>query len=274
VLGIGGGDPAFRDDDGSADPSVTSALAEFAGGRGSEHDVLLALGASRLLVPVVAVLADDRGLADGPGLVDGSRVPDRMAEAGDQVAGDPDSAALRRAGQGDKATDMALPTLVGLDGRRAIPAFTSLDSLTRWQADARPVPVIARAACQTACAESAAVVIDVAGPVPFAIEGARLAALARGEEPPPAWADPDVREIVAAVLAGRLDVASFELEDGGDDYDLAVVLTLAGPATAEWGGRDLADLGGAVVAQVMSRLGGRLRRGVGIWLSEVSVIDQ
>jgi hypothetical protein len=274
VLGIGGGDPAFRDDDGSADPRVTSALAEFADGRGSEHEVLLALGASRLLVPVVAVLADNRDLVADPGLVDGSRVPDLMAEAGDHAAGDPDSAALRRAGQGEKATDMALPTLVGLDGRRAIPAFTSLESLTRWQADARPVPVIARAACQTACAESAAVVIDVAGPVPFAIEGARLAALARGEAPPPAWADPDVREIVAAALAGHLEVESFELENGGDDHDLAIVLALAGQATAESSAADLAELGGAVVAEVMSRLGARLRRGVGIWLTEPSALDQ
>jgi hypothetical protein len=200
-----------------------------------------------------------------------------MAEADEKAADDPESAALRRAGQGEKATDMAMPTLVGLDGRRAIPAFTSLESLTRWQADARPVPVTARAVWQTACAESAAVVIDVAGPVPFAVEGARLTALARGDHPPLACADPDVHEIVAAVLADRLDVASFELEDPGDDHDLAIVLTLASPAMAERSARyaaGLAELGGAIVAEVMSRLGGRLRRGVGVWLSEASVIDQ
>jgi hypothetical protein len=274
VLGISGGDPAFRDDDGSADPGVAVALADFAAGHGSEHEALLALAASRLLVPVVAVLADDLSGSDDPSLVDDPGDPGTVAEVGDQVAGDLDSAALRRAGQGENATDMALPTLVGLDGRRAIPAFTSLESLTRWQADARPVPVTARAAWQTACAESAAVVIDVAGPVPFAIEGSRLAALARGEEPPPAWADPDVREIVAAVLAGRLDVASFELEDGGDDHDLAIVLTLAGPAMEKSSASDLAELGGAVVADVMSRLGGRLRRGVGVWLTEPSPLGQ
>lgn len=274
VLGIGGGDPAFRDDDGSADPVVTSALAEFAGGQGSEHAALLALAASRLLVPVVAVLADDLSGSDDPSLVEDPGDPGAIAEVGDQAAGDLDSAALRRAGQGENATDMALPTLVGLDGRRAIPAFTSLESLTRWQADARPVPVTASAAWQTACAESAAVVIDIAGPVPFAIEGSRLAALARGEEPPPAWADPDVRGIVAAALAPHLEVESFELEDGGDDHDLAIVLALAGPAMAASSAADLAEVGGAVVAEVMSRLGGRLRRGVGIWLSEPSALDQ
>src|SRR6185437_10985047 len=91
---------------------------------------------------------------------------------------------LRAVGRGEKASDMAMPTLIGLDGRRAVPAFTSLQSMNRWQSDARPVPVAALAVWQTACADSAAVVIDVAGPVPFAVEGARLAALARGEEAP------------------------------------------------------------------------------------------
>ncbi|HUC55868.1 MAG TPA: SseB family protein [Streptosporangiaceae bacterium] len=230
MLGISAGDPSFRDDDGSASPAVAAALAGFAAGRASEHAALEELAGSRLLVPVVAVRDD---------------------QAGEAVLG-------------EKASDMAMPTLIGIDGRRAIPAFTGLDALKRWQADARPVPVRARAVWETACAEDSAVVIDVAGPVPFAVEGARLLALAAGAEPPLPDADPDVREIVASVLAGHLDIASFELEPGGDDHDLGIVLTLAEGA----GTSDPASLGGQVIEGVMSRLGGRLRRGVQIWLSE------
>jgi hypothetical protein len=234
-----------------------TALASFAAGRGSEHAVLTVLAGSRLLVPVIAVLAGEPGEAGDPGEPEPAR-PQPAAEQ--QEPGE----RLRAAGQGEKASDMAMPTLIGLDGRRAIPAFTGLDSLKRWQADARPVPVRAIAVWQTACAEDSAVVVDVAGPVAFAVEGARLAALAAGAAPPLPPDDPDVREIAASVLAGQLDVASFELEPGGDEHDLGIVLTLA----ERPGNPDVARLGSEVIDAVMSRLGARLRRGVRIWLSE------
>lgn len=241
MLGITGGDPSFRNDDGSANPDVTAALADFAAGRGSEHAVLTALAASRLLVPVVALLADQ--LDPEP----------------------PRPAAVTSAIQGEKASEMAMPTLIGIDGRRAVPAFTSLESMSRWQSDARPVPVAALAVWQSACADSSAVVIDVAGPVPFAVEGARLAALARGEAAPQPFADPDVRDIVAAVLASQLDVASFELQPDDAGHDLAIVLVLT--TQAEAGSElDAADLGARIADAVMARLGGRMRRGVAIWL--------
>jgi len=254
VLGISGGDPAFRGDDGSAPSEVTAALAEFAAGRAGEQAVLAALAACRLLVPVVAVLAEEPNLAEP--------VSTTAQVASAPAVGTPP--ALRAAGRAEKASEMAMPTLIGLDGRRAVPAFTSLQSMSRWQSDARPVPVAALAVWQTACADSAAVVIDVAGPVPFAVEGARLAALARGEQAPEPYRDPDVHEIVAAVLAGQLDVASFDLQPGDGDQDLAIVLTLTGEASTE----AVARIGADVAEAVQTRLGGRFRRGIAIWLGE------
>lgn len=237
MLGISGGDPAFRNDDGSARPEVVAALTDFASGRGSEQAVLAALASCRLLVPVVAVLAEDVDLA---------------------------GTELRAALRGEKASDMAMPTLIGLDGRRAVPAFTSLQSMSRWQTDARPVPVAALSVWQTACADSAAVVIDVAGPVPLAVEGARLAALARGEEAPEPFRDPDVHEIVAAILANQLDVASFDLQPGDGDQDLAIVLTLTDDASPA----AVARIGAELAEAVQARLGARFRRGIAIWLGD------
>ena len=72
-------------------------------------------------------------------------------------------------------------------------AFTGMDALARWRPDARPVPAEADRVWRAAVAEGCAVVIDVAGPVPLAVEGARLAALAAGQPVPPAHEDPDVR---------------------------------------------------------------------------------
>jgi SseB protein N-terminal domain len=230
VPGISGGDPSFRDDDGSAEPGVTAVIEAFAAGRGTERDVLTALAGSRLLVPVVAV--------------------------------QPDATAGGEPGQGDKASEMALPMLIGLDGRRAIPAFTSQDSMRRWQPDARPVPAAARQVWQAATQDACAVIIDVAGPVPVAVEGARLAALARGEAVPAPCTDPDVHEVVSDVLAGRLAIAAFELRPGDAERDLIISLTLS-PGS---GGYDVAGLAAEVGNAVMARLGGRLRRGVAIWL--------
>ena len=89
---------------------------------------------------------------------------------------------------------MALPTLIGNDGRKAVIAFTGTDTLRRWRADARPVPVPGRASvAAVAPTEADAVVIDVAGPVPLVVEGARLRALASGEPPPLPHEDPDIR---------------------------------------------------------------------------------
>lgn len=252
MLGITGGDPSFRHDDGSASKDVTAALADFAAGYGTEHAVMTALAGSRLLVPVVAVLADQLEPA-----------PRRASWA--EPAGQAGLAAPRPAIRAEKASEMAMPTLIGADGRRAVPAFTSLESMSRWQSDARPVPVTALAVWQSACADSCAVVIDVAGPVPFAVEGSRLATLARGEPAPQPFADPDVRDIVAAVLSSQLDVASFELQPDDGGHDLAIVLVLTPEATAD-GARDVAQLGAEVADAVMARLGGRLKRGVAIWL--------
>ena len=197
-------------DTGGADPAVTTALAAYAAGAATEHAVLTAVAASRLLVPVVAVLAEAN--ADGT----------------------------------EKETEMALPTLIGNDGRKAVIAFTSTDTVTRWRADARPVAVPAARLWPAAAAEQAdAVVIDVAGPVPLVVEGARLRALASGAPPPFPHEDPDIRAQVAAVTD------DFTLEPGGEEAELTVTVKT----------RDLAAARAAAGA-IAARLAPRLRRGI------------
>jgi hypothetical protein len=199
-------DPRFRDDDGAADPAAAAALSAFAAATGSEHDVLTALAGTRLLVPVVAVLASEDA-ADPAGHPAASpRSPDQRA-GGREVSAEPPASqgsggpdARHRAVRGEKASEMALATLVGRDGRPAIPAFTSLDALARWQPSARPVPAEAALVWRAAVEDSCAVVIDVAGPVPLAVEGARLAALAGGAPVPPPHEDPDVHAAVTAAI--------------------------------------------------------------------------
>lgn len=134
-------------DVGAADPAVTAALAGYAARTGGPEPVVAALAQSRLLVPVVAVL-DEAGTA-----ADGARF--------------------------EKSSHMATVSTTGLDGRRGLLAFTSLESLRRWKPDARPVPAPTPAVAAAALDEGAgAIVVDLAGPVMFAVEGAHLHALA------------------------------------------------------------------------------------------------
>jgi hypothetical protein len=186
-------------DTGTAAPAVEAALDAYARGTGSEHDALTVIASARLLVPVVAVLteATEHGV--------------------------------------EKESEMALPTLVGNDGRRALIAFTGTDSLARWRKDARPVAVPAHRVWAAALSEAAdAVVIDVAGPVPLAIEGARLRALASNEPPPRPHEDPDVEAEVRAVTR------NFALKPGDADSDLLVTMEAADASEARQAAEQIA----------------------------------
>ena len=143
----------------------------------------------------------------------------------------------------EKETEMALPTLIGNDGRAAVIAFTGADTLRRWRQDARPVPVPGPRLWAAARTEADAVVVDIAGPVPLIVEGARLAALAAGQPPPPAHEDPDIRAAVAEVID------DFTLEPAAPDADLEIAFRPADQAHAT-----------AVANQLAARLQPRLHR--------------
>jgi hypothetical protein len=84
----------------------------------------------------------------------------------------------------DKSSHMASVSLVQSDGRRGLLAFTGIAALARWDPVARPVPVTAHQVAAAALEEGAeGVLIDIAGPVRFAIDGELLAELARGVSP-------------------------------------------------------------------------------------------
>ncbi len=237
------GGQQFRGDRGTADPRVTAALAAYQVGQGSERAALVALAAARLLVPVIAV----------PGSGNDPAAP-----------GKNDPAAPSKT---EKDSEMVLPTLIGRDGRAAVIAFTGLDTLVRWRPDARPVPAEADRVWQAAVADGCAVVIDVAGPVPLAVEGARLAALAAGQPVPPPHEDPDVRAQVQAAIAAEAAIAGFSLAPGrAEDTDLAITLHLAktAPATAS----QTAPAANRAAAALAARLGARLRRGIEVVIAE------
>ncbi|MEW2517591.1 SseB family protein [Actinacidiphila alni] len=187
-------DPGFSDDDGSADAALTAALADYARDAGTEPAVIEALHGTRLLVPVVAVLGEAETGEDG----------------------------LRR----EKSSDMAVPTIQAPDGRRALPAFTSVAALARWRPDARPVAVALPQALQALAHERAdTLLIDLAGPVTYELTGPALRAAALGPGRADPVADPAVREALRAAVAAEPGVVRAHLTAGtGGDGTLGLVL--------------------------------------------------
>lgn len=231
-------DPGFSDDDGAADPALAEALEAWRRDPAEESRVLRALRGARLLIPVVALLGEEETGPDG----------------------------LRR----EKSSDMAVPTLTAPGGRRALPAFTSTESLARWQPDARPVAVPLPQALG-ACAQEGAdtLVIDMAGPVAYELSGAALHALASGGAREPA-ADPAVAGALRALLAADPDVTGAHLvppASGADDTDGTLALALTPSA-------DPAAVARRVAASVAADdvLRGALVRGLDLAVDRKSVV--
>jgi hypothetical protein len=134
-------DPGFAGDDGAADPALAAALAAYGVEPDSRDRWLSALAALQDARVLVPVTA--------------------VAEEG--------------------GTDMAAVLMKGRSGRTALLAFTGQASMTAWDAGARPVPVAVPDAARAAFQNGAeALVVDVAGPVLFAVEDDDLRSLAAG----------------------------------------------------------------------------------------------
>lgn len=141
----------FPGDDGQASSRTRERLADVAGSSdpATYLRAVVSLCEDRLLVPVVAT----------------------AVRLGTTVGGL----------SSDKEAEMSVVMLEAADGRRAMLAFTGLDALQTWNPGARPVPVTVDLAAQTALTEGvAAVLIDVAGPYPLALESEVLTELAAG----------------------------------------------------------------------------------------------
>jgi len=175
-------DTAFADDDGLADPALVAAVAALTEG-GSQAAVVDALRSARLLIPLVAE-AGDVGVTD-----EGRTV--------------------------DKTQELSIVTVAGPDGRSVMPAFTSVETMRAWDADARPVPVESRRVAMAAASEDTQlVVLDPTSPTEFVLR--RPAVWAIGQDVPwtPCYEDPVVARAFADSVAGEPAVARVELSAG------------------------------------------------------------
>lgn len=142
---VGQPSAAFTGDRGDADPLVRQLIADASDPLGYARAVV-ALCTTRLLMPIVAT-GDDTPHAD----------PDRHAE-------------------------MAAVSVTNASGEKALLAFTGIDAQQAWDAAARPVLcTLDDLAATVDEAGAVALVLDIAGPAPFTIEGDMLGPLAAGQ---------------------------------------------------------------------------------------------
>lgn len=182
----------FMGDTGDADPALATALAGHAAGELAASDVVAALAPARVLVGIVAVEGDSHPVAGG----------------------------LRA----DLGADMALVTLTGADGTKALPVFSSVAALAAWEPAARPVPVESARAALSAVAEGCdLLLVDVAGPHPFTVPRPAVWALGQGRDWVPSPQDPVVAAAVEHAVAGIPDVLGVRCEPGSS-AELRVVL--------------------------------------------------
>ena len=157
-------------DDGSAPAKLIEAIRRFRSGDLGEADVVDALRESRLLIPLVAHLGD--GGLDHHGA--------------------------------EKSQELSIVTVEGPDGRRVLPAFTSVAAMAQWNPSARPVPATApRVALAAASEDTDLVVLDPTSTTEFVIRRPALWAIAQSQPWLPSYLD-------TAVLEAFMDAAEPE----------------------------------------------------------------
>lgn len=173
-------------DDGSADPALLAALLRFRAGEGSQEEVVDAFRPARVLVPLVAEKGDE-GI--GP---TGLKV--------------------------DKSQELSIVTVSAPDGRRVQPVFSSVDTMRRWDATARPIPVEAiRVALSASSEQTDLIVLDPASETEFVLRRPAVWAIAQSQRWEPSHLSPEVFTALRESIAHELAVIDVSVGPGDPD---------------------------------------------------------
>jgi len=117
----------------------------------------------------------------------------------------------------DKNVEMMQALFSSNDGKVAMPVFTSLDELAKWNKDARPIPLVAHDfAQQTIDQELDALILDIASDHRFVIQGYMLSCLAKNHEWNYPYQDKEVKETIEKICLKIKNVNKVEITKGAD----------------------------------------------------------
>lgn len=185
----------FSDDDGTPDETLDSMLHAAQLGNADRYVIQAALMQARVFVPVVAVLDAEGTNAEGQRI--------------------------------EKDSHMATVSVQRADGAKAILAFSSTERMAAWDPKARPIPMKAVAAAQSALTDGAvAMIVDYGHDHGYVLEGVGLSKLAHQEPWPNPLTDDTLMSTVAATLArvGAEDSITYEALPGTGQEDIRIVI--------------------------------------------------
>ena len=160
----------FSNDDGSANPALIEALAEFSANPTDPRVVFQAFAASRLLIPLLADLGESGEGAHGQTV--------------------------------DKSADLSIVTVKTPDGQTGLPVFSSVESMARWNKTARPVPSDAiRVALAAASEGNTRIVLDPGSETEFVFRRPAIKSMALQQE----WIPSFLNEAVGQAFAAPID---------------------------------------------------------------------
>ena len=173
----------FSGDSGLADEKLLEAIANFQTGAVGLEKVYEAFATARFLIPLVAELGESG-----------------VGAHGQQV---------------DKSAELAIVTVLTPDHQKALPVFSSVAAMTKWNPDARPVPNDGRKVCLAAASEgNTRIVLDPLSETELVIRRPAIAAIAQGFDWLPPERNPEVVEIINLSVEEIPEVESFTLVCG------------------------------------------------------------
>ena len=117
----------------------------------------------------------------------------------------------------DENVEMMQALFSSNDGKIAMPVFTSLEELTKWNKEARPIPLVANDfAQQTIDQELDALILDIASDHRFLIQGYMLRCLAKNQEWNYPYQDKEVKEAIEKICLKLKNVSKVEITKGVD----------------------------------------------------------
>ena len=192
---------AHAGDNGETPAHVAAALLAFRDGSGSFTELASALAESRALIPLVTHAGDDFD-AEHPVME-------------------------------DKVQELAVVTLAGPNGEKVFPAFTSVEAMRAWNADARPIPIELRRVCLAAAGEGADRVVVNPSTDQIVLRRPLVWTIAQGHPVVMAWESKGLLAELREAMYGIDNVLSVDLAPGdagatGNGPELRLVISLPG----------------------------------------------
>ncbi len=202
---------AFQDnphanDSGATPADVAERLDAWRSGAGTFTDLVAAIATSRFLIPLVTHAGDN---FDGENPV-----------------------------MEDKVQELSVVTVAGPSGEKVIPAFTSVDAMRAWNADARPIPIDAQRVALAAASEQTDRIVVNPGTDSIVLRRPVVWSIAQGDLYRAPWESSEFLSNVRKVLSGVDHLRDVGVESGdptasGDGPEVTLLLVLADGLTTD-----------------------------------------